>query len=395
MKEFERNIEPIPLSEPVDLAPFLSEADFVLIGEESHGGHKAVEARIVLTEELIDNYGFTGVAIEADQEQCQPLDQYIRNLPDAPDDLPDNSKEILMEAPVWPSWTLRNEELVGFCEGVHERNQDRPPDDKVSLHGLDEYPLWGATKSLIGTLASDYNFSPEEANNALDAPLRGEPMVAEKDVKQLAAKIAGENAPPEKIEYYQELLQGGERAMRARAEHWIDTLDKLRNEAGPGEQPRIIVWAHNTHVRNEHDDPTGPESFGRLASERYGANKVKIIGEVADQGEIMASLKRAAEMEIVRIPPPPAESLNNLLPEMLGYNQAVYFLPSDAEESDWPANTYDQRFIGAVYDPESQPTFYLPIKPGESYNGIIIVRQEFPVQALHYDKTDQGAWRLE
>ncbi len=56
----------------------IGEARFVLIGEASHGTHEFYRERAQITKRLIQERGFTAVAVEADWPDANRVVRYVR-----------------------------------------------------------------------------------------------------------------------------------------------------------------------------------------------------------------------------------------------------------------------------------------------------------------------------
>src|SRR5918911_3513792 len=66
---------------PEDCAPLLAlvgDARFVLLGEASHGTHEFYRERARITKRLIQEKGFTAVAVEADWPDAYRVNCYVR-----------------------------------------------------------------------------------------------------------------------------------------------------------------------------------------------------------------------------------------------------------------------------------------------------------------------------
>src|SRR5688572_1989897 len=64
-----------------DFDPLLDavgEARLVLLGEASHGTHEFYRARACITQRLIQEKGFTAVAVEADWPDAYRINRYVR-----------------------------------------------------------------------------------------------------------------------------------------------------------------------------------------------------------------------------------------------------------------------------------------------------------------------------
>jgi erythromycin esterase-like protein len=56
----------------------VGDARFVLIGESTHGTHEFYRDRARITQRLIAEKGFTGVAIEGDWPDAERVNQFVR-----------------------------------------------------------------------------------------------------------------------------------------------------------------------------------------------------------------------------------------------------------------------------------------------------------------------------
>ena len=66
---------------PSDLDPLIhlaADADFVLLGEASHGTHEFYATRAEITKRLIREKGFQAVAAEADWPDAERVNRYVR-----------------------------------------------------------------------------------------------------------------------------------------------------------------------------------------------------------------------------------------------------------------------------------------------------------------------------
>lgn len=344
-----------PLKHPADFDPLLdqvTDTQYALIGEASHGTHEFYDWRGALTQRLIAEKAFSGIAIEADQPICGLLDRCVRLMPDAPDD----PEEILAEYSRWPDWLLANGEMVKFLRWLREYNQEYPTQDRVQIHGLDGYPLWSGVEAILDHLSDTCRWPSDRVNHALDAPLRGEPMatpeVVGAAVSQLIKQLP-ENSKSEAAAYYQELFGGD--AMRARTQHWLGRLGLLAAEQK--RQSGMVVWAHNTHVHDTRKSDAAFESLGQGLKERYGSRGVMLIGQLGGSGEVTAAHERGAQKATMSIPPPRAESLEAQLAEKLPNLERALVIPNQQQTE----RRIGHRAIGAVHNPHDE--FYMNIDP--------------------------------
>jgi erythromycin esterase-like protein len=126
----------------------IGDARFVLLGEASHGTHDFYHERAQITRRLIDEKGFTAVAVEADWPDAFRVDRYVRGVGDDAD-----ATEALAGFRRFPTWMWRNTDVVGFVEWLRARNDSLPPDaTKAGFYGLDLYSLRASMDAVLGYL---------------------------------------------------------------------------------------------------------------------------------------------------------------------------------------------------------------------------------------------------
>src|SRR5947208_17181828 len=87
----------------------LGRARFVLLGEASHGTHEFYRERAAITRRLIEEKGFTAVAVEADWPDAYRVNEYVRGSGDS-----NAAVESLAGFERFPTWMWRNYDLVEF-----------------------------------------------------------------------------------------------------------------------------------------------------------------------------------------------------------------------------------------------------------------------------------------
>src|SRR5919204_6851727 len=104
-----------PLTSPRDLDPLLDrigDARFVLLGEASHGTHEYYTWRAALSRRLIEEKGFSFIAVEGDWPDCYRVNRYAKGYPESGD----NAREVLHNFERWPTWMWANEEIMDLAE---------------------------------------------------------------------------------------------------------------------------------------------------------------------------------------------------------------------------------------------------------------------------------------
>src|ERR1039458_4667593 len=81
----------------------IGDARIVMLGEASHGTHEYYLWRSRISKRLIEEKGFSFIAVEGDWPDCYKLNRYIKGYADAGN----SAKEILSSFNRWPTWIDR------------------------------------------------------------------------------------------------------------------------------------------------------------------------------------------------------------------------------------------------------------------------------------------------
>src|SRR5438045_6651000 len=104
------------------LLDVIGEARFVLIGEASHGTHEFYRERARITRRLIEERGFSAVAVEADWPDAYRVNRWVRG---ASEDF--DAVEALADFRRFPRWMWRNTEVVDFIDWLRAHNDALSP----------------------------------------------------------------------------------------------------------------------------------------------------------------------------------------------------------------------------------------------------------------------------
>src|SRR5256884_1954548 len=86
----------------------------ILLGEASHGTSEFYRARAAITRRLIEEHGFTIVAVEADWPDAAAVDRYVRHRPVRPGAEPPFQR--------FPTWMWRNTARAAFINWLRAHN---------------------------------------------------------------------------------------------------------------------------------------------------------------------------------------------------------------------------------------------------------------------------------
>jgi erythromycin esterase len=400
----------LPLSGAADLDPLVRRAagaHVVMLGEASHGTHEFYRWRAALTRRLIEEHGFSFVAVEGDWPDCERVDRSVRGKPGAPDD----PRAALEAFDRWPTWMWANEEVVEFCRWLRAYNADLPVIDRVGFHGLDVYSLWESLREILlylrehdpagvpAALAAYRCFEPyQEDARQYAMAARFLPVGCEDDVIDLLVQVRRRAAAGSDDEfdlwqnaeivagaerYYRTMVGSGRDSWNVRERHMAGTLDRLMEHYGPG--GRAVVWAHNTHVgdvRATDRAAAGELTIGQLARERYGAEDVVLAGFGCHRGTVIAAESWDAPTRALPVPPARPGSVEDLL-HRYAPDPALFVFPP-APHGELLTARLGHRAIGVVYHPAyEQMGNYVPTTLGERYDAFLWFDQTAALHPLH------------
>jgi erythromycin esterase-like protein len=136
--------EPLPsFDDPAFGAMFdrYGDRQVVLLGEASHRTAEFYQARTAITRRLIEQHGFTIVAVEADWPDAAAIDRYVRHRPKS--GAPDTPFQR------FPTWMWRNTQVEVFTEWLRAHNEKVPAAMRAGFFGLDIYNMRGSIAAVL------------------------------------------------------------------------------------------------------------------------------------------------------------------------------------------------------------------------------------------------------
>src|SRR4051812_48995702 len=141
------------------LVELAGDAQFVLIGEASHGTHDFYATRAELTRRLFQEKGFRIVALEADWPDTLRVHRYVIGRAEEP-----SAAEALREFRRFPGWLGRNTVMSEFVEWLRRWNLETASEGaRVGLFGMDLYSMHASIESVLGYLDK---IAPDAARRA-------------------------------------------------------------------------------------------------------------------------------------------------------------------------------------------------------------------------------------
>ncbi|MDN3671103.1 erythromycin esterase family protein [Echinicola jeungdonensis] len=398
---------------PLSLDPLIEkigDAQFVLLGEASHGTHEYYTWRAAITKRLITEKGFSFIGVEGDWPDCYRLNRYVKGYPKAGE----SAHEVLHYFRRWPTWMWANWEMVALVEWLKQHNDPLPRENKVGFYGLDVYSLGESIEVILKYLkkTNAEAFLTAQKAAACFEPYGYEgidytrdsqmvPKSCENEVvdllKEIRNNISRYNTDPETgfsteqnalvaknaEKYYRKMIKGGPFSWNIRDRHMVDTLNRLLDFHENG--AKAIVWAHNTHIGDARaTDMTkhGMVNVGEMVTSQHENKGVVKLGFGSYKGAVIADRNWGDVMRKMNVPQGIEGSWEYLL-HKAGKENKLLFLDQFRNEPvfDTPIG---HRAIGVVYHPErEQLGNYVPSVIPRRYDVFIYLDHTQALNPLH------------
>jgi erythromycin esterase-like protein len=371
------------------LIEFVGGARIVMLGEASHGTHEFYRERARITQRLIQELGFSAVAIEGDWPDAVRVNRYVGGQGGDRD-----AEEALRGFRRFPTWMWRNADVLDFVGWLRAHNDGiAAPGTRVGVYGLDLYSLGASMEAVIRYLERHDAAAAERARRRYEClqPYAGESAVYGQavllgvsescrrqvlhelvELRREAGKwlqrdgaaaedeyfVAEQNASvvADAEEYYRTMLGGPAASWNLRDRHMADTLDHLMAHLDRhGATSRVVVWEHNSHIgdaRFTEMASRGEINLGQLMRERHGRDVV-LVGFTTSSGTVTAAPEWGAPAQRKQVRPAPDGSC-----EALFHATGIPAFMLCPLRSGRYARVLDEprleRAIGVIYRPETE-----------------------------------------
>jgi erythromycin esterase len=408
-----------PLHTDRDLDPLvdrIGDAQFVLLGEASHGTSEYYTWRTRISKRLIQEKGFSFIAVEGDWPDCYRINRYVRGYADSGND----ARTVLHAFARWPTWMWANWEIVALAEWLREYNNAQPAEKRIGFYGLDVYSLWESLEEITNYLEKLDPEALEAARRAMVCfqpydrdvqayawTTRVVPVSCERDVLQLLAEMrrkAGQykghpgdgeaafNAEQNALvavgaeQYYRTMIEGGPASWNIRDYHMADTLDRLIQHYGTG--TKAIVWEHNTHIgdaRATDMASAGMINVGQLVRDRHTEDGVVLVGFGSYEGSVIAGTQWGAPIQRMQVPAAREGSWESVLHEALEDDGLMIFAETERVDN-LLRRTRAHRAIGVVYNPDYERMGnYVPSSLPRRYDAFVYLDTTEALHPLHIE----------
>ncbi|HEV7387159.1 MAG TPA: erythromycin esterase family protein [Gemmatimonadaceae bacterium] len=371
-----------------DHAPLLDligDAQFVLLGEASHGTHDFYHERAEITKRLIIEKGFNAVAVEADWPDAFRVNRYVQGKSDD-----QNADSALSGFERFPTWMWRNTVVLEFVEWLRNANSSRNEARKTGFYGLDLYSLFTSMEVVVKYLdqvdpeaaqRARYRYSCFEhfgedsqaygyaASFNLSQSCEAEAVKQLADMQRRAMEYAAGAASDNLFdaaqnarlvrnaeEYYRSMFRGRQSSWNLRDTHMVETVDSIVDYLqSRGREPKIVVWAHNSHLGDARATEMGARgelNVGQLIRQKYGASAV-LVGFTTYTGSVTAATDWDDPGEVKTVRPALSDSYELGFHE-LGIPRFFLDLTDNVPDVALLARPHLERAIGVIYRPETE-----------------------------------------
>lgn len=397
----------------------IGDASIVCIGEASHGTHEFYRERARITRRLIDEKGFTTVAVEADWPDAYRVNRYVRAMSG------DQSAAEALEGfkGRFPTWMWRNADILDFAGWLRTFNDSLADEQaKVGFYGLDLYSLFTSIEAVIGYLEKvdrdaarrarerygcfDH-FGNEAQSYGYATAFGASESCQDEVVNQLtelrrqSAELAGRDGqiPPDEFfyaeqnarlvknaeEYYRSMFGGRVSSWNLRDRHMAETLDALVVQVEKqGRRAKVAVWEHNSHLgdaRFTEMAEQGELNVGQLVRERYGPSSF-LVGFSTYTGTVTAADDWDGPALRKRVRPALRGSCEEILHQV---SPAAFYLlfRDDGPAAAELAEPRLQRAIGVIYRPQTERmSHYFHARLPRQFDAIIHIDETRAVEPL-------------
>lgn len=400
-----------------DLVGLIGDRRFVLIGEASHGTQEFYSERARITRRLIDECGFTVVAVEADWPDASRVNRYVTGSPRDAD-----AASALGDFQRFPAWMWRNQDVVAFVEWMRARNEAQMhPATKARFYGLDLYSLRASMAAMIDYLD---RVDPAEAQRArqrygcfdhvkADGQAYGFALAFEQALpcqNEVVAQLlelrrrseeylrrdgwgaaddwfyAEQNArlARDAEEYYQQMYRGEVSSWNLRDRHMAGTLDALIEHLDRHfGHTKVVVWEHNSHVGDARATMMGMRgefNVGQLARQRYGSESF-LIGFTTYDGRVTAATNWGEPPQRRHVRPAVEESYESLL-HGVGI-PSFWVSTADRAVRNVLQISRLERAIGVIYRPETErSSHYFSARLADQFDAVIHIDRTRALEPL-------------
>jgi len=377
------------------LAPWLSRARVVALGEATHGTREFFQLKHRLVEYLVAEQGYTVFGLEADFAEALALNDYVLTGQG-------DAARALKDLNLWP-WDT--EEVLALVHWMRAYNADPAHPRKLKFHGFDMQHTGGAARGLLAYLqkvdaawaqgvaarlteltdnrrVNKHARTPEQLQPylAMLSEVKGrlesqrEAYVRQSSEREWTYAVRYRHLLTYLVEATPKLVLTVEEGINVRDEMMADNVRWMQEQEGP--EAKLVLWAHNDHVNVRPLGVPGTKPLGQLLRERLGEG-LFVFGLAFNQGafqaiEIVPRGQPSRGLIEHTVPPAPEGSLDAVLASA---GLPLYALNLREAPREGPVGTFLQEYresrqIGSHY---REGLKLVPVRMAELFDGILFV----------------------
>ncbi|MFF7096880.1 erythromycin esterase family protein [Streptomyces rubradiris] len=359
------------------------------MGEATHGTSEFFRLKHRLLEFLVEELGFSVLAMEASASAGPAVDAYVRQ----------GVGDVAGVLAGLGFWTWRTREVLGMIEWMREYNRGRPDHRKVRFVGIDPQKCGGSLAvlgSFLREVAPDREaglLSPLRVLAGAHPGSRPDPRRRlVRDAEELLAFLRGHGpGAADALRHARILVRAADlvtgarqhtnpeqTAFAARDRYMAEAVGELLTDPSA----KIALWAHNGHIATTHYGGAVP-AMGRHLRARFG-DAYYALGLLFGSGSFRArrmwpgpwSRPGAGALGTHRIGPAHPDTVEARLATANPGDHLVDLrgaATAPAAVREWLAGRHHMRSFGAVV-PRWTYRFHLsPVSPAEDYDGLAYV----------------------
>lgn len=401
-----------PLERKEDLDPLMDrigDSKYVLLGEATHGTHEYYSWRAEISKRLIEEKGFSFVAVEGDWPDCYKINRWVKDLPGSGASI----QEVLKNFKRWPTWMWANWEIAAFADWMKRHNSGLEPSEKVGFYGLDVYSLWESMESIVNYLEKEDPetaalarrtadcFEPYRKNDSYVTAYQDMKPRCRSEVVELLTEIrknvekyddereSGLNAELNSLvlknaeKYYEAMAKFNSSSWNVRDSHMVETLNTLMDFHD--DDAKVIIWEHNTHIGDARATDMaahGMHNVGQLVRQQHQQEGVVLVGFGSYKGSVVAGEFWGGEMKEMELPRAIEGSVEKIL-HQVGANNKLLIFDDGSPLKEIFNERLGHRAVGVVYDPHRERGNYVPSRLSDRYDAFLYIDETRGLHPLH------------
>lgn len=390
----------------------IGDANFVLLGESTHGTHEFYRERARISERLVRERGVGAIAIEGDWSAARRVNAYVRGLGSDRD-----AAQALAGFTNFPQWMWPNADFAAFIERLRAYNTTQPAELRVGVYGMDVYDLFDAADAVLaylgkadpaaaararttyrcfasygrdthayGEAARRASRSCQEEAAAVEAEVRRLPRSADPVAAEAHFAAVRAAASVAAAEAYFRTVYAGSMAWNVRDQQMARNVEEIARHVAAlsGREPRVVVWGHNTHsgdARATFAANRGELNLGQLLRQRHGQDAF-LVGFLTYGGKVFAAPEWDAPGRVWELRPALPESYAGLFHQS-GLPAFSLVLRGNAAASKELGSERLERAVGVIYAPETErQSHYFEARLADQFDAILYFDQSRPVVPL-------------